>query len=321
MIAILINIIKLAIFFLVLYLSFLMVTEAYDINLDVKIKKGVQNFIETEQEAQFQLLKNKYYIKKKKTSNYRENLNKLILKSGINLKFQLITPTTVIVLSTITSIFCFLISFKISNNLFAAAAIAFTGYNIPRIIIFFIADYKGSKVDSILIDYLNLLINFCTIKDDIVYAVENSIPFIAEPLKTYSEIFVFEVKHGIMTVVALQNLSDKIDNLQFKFLCKSLQLCCKNTGKYLSVLFKSKELYMKYYEKYLDRKKEAKKGRNSLFAMIILSALVFYFLIYINPDLVQELKVTKMGKCIVFYNILVYIITFFVAVNISKFEY
>lgn len=286
-----------------------------------KIKIGLHNYIEEEQKQQIELLKRQFYVQVSKKNRYIEYLRLLINKSTINTKFKIVTPFVVILINAASSLIFYLISVNTINIIYSNIIFLMFGFIVPQIILKLIIILKGSKVDKMLIDFMNILINFLSIKNDIVYAIENSVKYTNDPIKTFLEKFVFEVQHGVPPYIALVNLSKSIENEQFKFLCKALSLCNKTSGKYLQITSKAKDLYIKTYEKDLERKNEALKSSFELISMVIIAAVTIYLLKFINPNLFIQLKTSQAGQILVSYVILSISVVIIIALSSLKFDY
>ena len=286
-----------------------------------RIKVGLHNYIEEEQRQQIELLKRQFYVQVSKKNRYIEYLRLLINKSTINTKFKIVTPFVIILLNAASSLIFYLISAKTISIIYSNIIFLIFGFLVPQIFLKMIIILKGSKVDKMLIDFMNILINFLSVKNDIVYAIENSVKYASDPIKTFLEKFVFEVQHGVPPYTALVNLGKSVENEQFKFLCKALSLCNKTSGKYLQITSKAKDLYIKTYEKDLERKNEALKSSFGLIGMVIIAAITLYLLKIINPNLFIQLKESHFGQFLVSYVVLSLLIVILIALNSLKFDY
>lgn len=287
----------------------------------IKIKQGFSDYVEEEEKQQIESLKRKFYVKTKKKFKYIEYLRLLITKSTINKKIKIITPVTVIVINILTSILFYTVSDKLIDVIPTNIVISIFGFIFPQLVLKILAIFKGNKVDKMLIDYMNLLINFLSIQDNVVYAIEHSVVNINEPLKTFSEQFIFEVKHGIPPYKALLSLGSKVENEQFKFMCKMLSLCNRTSGKYLLVTTKAKNLYIKTYGKDMDRKNEVLKNSMGLLGMVVLGIIGVKLLTLINPNLLYQLKTTSVGHVLITYLVFTFIVVILIAINSLKFDY
>ncbi|MCX7884654.1 MAG: hypothetical protein N2448_06455 [Caloramator sp.] len=183
--------------------------------------------------------------------------------------------------------------------------------------------YKNaSKIDSQLVYFINILINFCHVKNDIVFAIEKAIPYLLEPLKTFCIAFVNEVRYGISPFDALENLKNKVDNKKFKLLIKNLQLCCKyDNGSFVEVLSNFNKIMKDYTIERDRRKSEVRKSRGVIYLMMLISFAIMYGLIQINPYLIIAIRKEFTGQLIVFFNIFVYLFAVYKSITIEKFDY
>lgn len=283
-----------------------------------KLSEGLNELNKKYEKRLLKMQYKKYYTDKKET--YIDKLDILIEKSNIRRKLR-ISSEMLIIISLLLSIVVFILSMRILFNIFAATSLSIATFFIPKLILSIIANINASKVDNELMNYINVLENFCTIKDDIIYAIENSIPYMQEPLRTFSISFLSEVNHGITPTTALENYKSKVDNRKFKILIKDLQLCANYTGSYVNVLHKSKEVAKNYTIEKNRRKEEAHKNRGYIYIMMLISFIIFCGLLKINPDLVIFLKTNIKGQLIVTYNICIYLYAIYKSITIQKFEF
>lgn len=300
-------------FLLLIICSYFLAEYLYSKHISKKIRIGINNYIEREQNYKIRMLKEQYYLLNQKKFVYIGYLRKLIVKAAVRSNF--INPPLIIVLNVLSTFVFYNISKKIIGIFPTDLLIGVFGFFLPQIVLKILAIVNSGKTDKLLIDYINLLINFCGIKDDIVYAIENASKFIADPLKLFSEEFVFEVRHGITPYNALMNLSTKIENDQFKFICKSLALASKNSNNFNKILNKQKDTYMDLYEKEMEKKNEAIKGCLGIVSIGFFALIIVFSLTLLNVKLQTEIKMTTSGNIIATYIAASIIFTITLAIN------
>jgi tight adherence protein B len=286
-----------------------------------KIAKGINAISQKHEKKILRLRYRQYYKSIKKSKNYIEELDIKIEKANARNHIKILTAETLIIFNIILAIPAFILAYKLFYNVIAALLISSCVFSIP-IIILNIQGYKNAaKVDTQLVYYINILKNFCHIQDDIIFAIERSIPYLREPLKSYNICLVNEVKHGISPYDAFENYKNKVGNKRFKLLIKNLQLCIKYKGRYVEVLTKSKDVLKKYSIEKNRRKTESKNARFVIYAMVLVSIGIFYGVVVINPFLLIELRKDLIGQLIIIYNIAVYVYALYKSITIEKFEY
>lgn len=317
----LVKIIKIGFIPLIFIIIYLTLGELKEYDLENKIQKGFYKLTEKEKLANIKFQQLEYYVSKKKKNKYLSKLQLTILKSCINEKLKIVTPEIVIITSALTAILCFLIALSKIEVIVPALLIGVVGYRLPQFILNLLVEKQGLVVDKSLVIFINTMINFCGFKNDIVYAIENSIPFVRGSIKDYCTKFVYEVHYGIPPQEALENFREKIDNNQFKQMIKNLQLCARYSNRYLEVLSGSKDLILKYNKEHSKKRKEAKVGRISMLILVSVCLFIFFILTSMNVTLVNTLKTTIIGKVIITYVVAVCVLAFHIGVKISKFDY
>lgn len=244
------------------------------------------------------LKRNIQYVSKKRRPKYIENLALLIQQSAVNGRYKFITPWFVIFISCIISIIFFIVSQSTLKIFPSSILIAVIGYKIPAVVLNILVFVNSNKITRKLVDFINLLKNFCMIKNDISFAIKETSSYMKEPIKSACENYTYEVKHGIPPYTALENIKDKVDSTQYSLLIKNLQICSKYSNQYLLVLKKSASLMMRFAKEQTERQKEIKRGVKGVVMIIALSILIWIMLSYMNPDLLSSLQSSSIGNII-----------------------
>lgn len=286
-----------------------------------KIVKNIDKINEDYQKRLINLRYRQYYVSTDKKKNYLEGLDILIEKTNIRNKFSIMSSEVLIIISVINSFIIFIYAYRFLYNFLAGLIIALFCYFIPEYILKIFAHRNANKADEQLVHYINVLKNFCQINDDIVFAIEKSIPYTRDPIRTFNIHFMAEVKHGISPFEALENYKNKIDNKKFKLLIKNLQLCVKHNGKYIEVLDKSKDIIKNYNIEKKRRKSEGEKAKTAILAMIVISLVIIFSMTKINPDLVGKLRTSFVGQMVVIFNVIVYLVTIYMFLTVERFNH
>lgn len=260
-----------------------------------------------------------YEIKDKRREFFK-NIDNLIIKSNIRKHISFFTTEILVIISLIL-FFSFLVSsFIFLYNGFAALIIAgFMAY-LPKVIIEMIILKNSNKIEAQLINYMSTLHNFCHAEDDIVYAI-SKIEHAQEPLKTFSEVFVREVRNGTPIYDSLENFKNKIDNKRFKKLMRNLQLCNECGGSYTKVLKKSINVTKDLIILREDRSKTVKSESKSMFGLLGIGILFMYGGYAINKQSFILFKTDIFGQLIIAYLIFIYIYSVFKILSYGNFKY
>ena len=292
-----------------------------DADIQKSIREGLDRLTQVERTAMFEIEKKKYYISEKKGRRFKKHIRILIKKSGLNSKIVIMNPTIFVILSLALAVILGNAAYKMLYMAAPSVLVAVIGLLIPYYVLIFLAENNSRYVDRQAIDFINILMNLCTINNDIVSAIKNSTPYLKEPIRGYCDDFKYDVDHRVTPFDALDRIAVKVDNPQLKLLFKNLKACNKHSGEYYKTLKKSKDLYLKYYKQYEKKKKEALAGRISLAMMTIMDILIIVSLNSINPELLSQLRNDSIGRFIVTFIIFGFMVTFIIMINISKFEY
>lgn len=286
---------------------------------DIKFRKKVENGLNRLNSSD--LRKDIQYVSKKKRSRYLQDLSLLIQQSGLNIKYKFITPVFIIVISCAISIIFFILSQKFINILVPSIFMALIGYKVPSVLLNILVGINSNKITKRIIDFINLLKNFCMVKNNISYAIASTGKYMKEPLQSICESFKYEVKHGIPPYTALENIKYRVDSNQYSLLIKNLQICSKHSNQYLEVLKKSEKLMMSFAKEQTLRKKEISRGVIGVAALVGMSALIFLMLIYMNPGLIEQLQTSTIGQIIVSINVFAYLVGILVVEKLARFDF
>lgn len=307
------------VFFIVLFITlYELFSYLRDKNFDKKIKQGLKKIDSKDIEN---TVKDIQYVSKKKDFKYIKNLSLLIEQSGVSTKYRFITPSFVIMISIILALVSWVVSQNVIQILVPSILMAIIGYKVPSVVLNILVAINSDKITKKLIDFINLLKNFCLVKNDIVFAITASEEYLKEPLKSICSTFKYEVKHGFQPYDALENMKKKIDNNQYRLLIKNLQICSKHSNEFLKVLRNSEKLILNYLKEQTLRKKEIQRGVFGILGLVFLSALIFFMLIYINPMLPNLLRTSTIGKGIVTIIVAAYLVAIFVCEKLARFNF
>lgn len=154
--------------------------------------------------------------------------------------------------------------------------------------------------------------------DNIVAAIEENIPKMQEPVKTYFAVFVASAKSiNPNIVVNLEILKNKIDNkIWIEWIDALIQSQTDNTYKFLL-----SDIVQKFSAVRVTRAELNAKLANPKKTTYTLMAIVPVFPIFIgliNPEMVSSLWLTQAGKCVIAVAIAIYLIVFWGTNHLAK---
>lgn len=252
---------------------------------------------------------------------FLEKIDLLIERSGLRSYIPFVTGEILIVFSIISALIISILFQKISGQILFSIAIFF-------IIIFFIylslrqlSKITYDKIDDQLLVYINTLENLTSTNSDIIEIMEKALPYMREPLKTFSRQFTFECKKGVTKEEAFKNFENKIESKRFKQLIKNMEICSKYEANYKEILNKSRVIMKNYFSEKERRKKEVRQGRIAIITVIIIGIILFKIVLQIDDGLALQLKNTFIGNIIMGYNLFVVLFAMFKFITLDKINY
>lgn len=164
-------------------------------------------------------------------------------------------------------------------NVFISLIFGIIGLILPYIILQIITYSMNARVKKYSIDFLIILKNFYNAtKGNIFDAFENAKDSYAEPLKTYVDVLVYEYKHKINPLQAMDNFIRKIDSKELKIFMENLKICYTNGGDINALINEFIDETSKLNE---DSDAEDTKDKILNFALYILLLFNFGMILYI----------------------------------------
>lgn len=304
--------------FIISYYSISLLIER---NINDKIRANLEELNKNYEKRLLTLKYKQFITSSKKKKSYLNKLDILIQKSNVRNKISILTSEVVVIIGGLLGVTAGVGMFYVLYSVLASITIMIAVFKIPELILHIIANRNAKKVDDYLVTFLGTLQNLCYIKDDIVFAITNSVPYLKEPLKSYCNKFALSVRYGEDLQVALQDLSDKVDNNKFKMFIKNLQLCSKYNGSYTNVIRETKATLKDYQKERGKRHKVVVRTRSTLLGLILICVSIIFGLFSMNPQLGVAIRTQLIGQMILVYNIIAVLVALFKLVTLEKFDY
>jgi Flp pilus assembly protein TadB len=161
--------------------------------------------------------------------------------------------------------------------------------------------------------------NYTKINNDIIFAL-NEIHTI-EPLQSYIQRFLVEIKSGIKFEDAMEKLKGKINIKQFKNFLSNLEhcfICGGNITNLIEKSYKSIELIQK--EK-TNRIQETKGARLVLYILMGLNFFVYFTFIKNDYENYMIMRTSFIGNMILYWNFISIWIFIFLSHSVKKLDY
>lgn len=245
----------------------------------------------------------------------------IILKSNIRKYLSFITPKFILVSSIFIGVAVFVITYKLLNNIITSTILFGIFGFIPIYILEIMSSYNNLKIERNFLYFLNILMNFAQLKDDVNFAFKKSVTYVEEPLKSYCNTFIEEVKRGLPIEEGLDNFKDKLENSKFKLFLKNAQLVVKHGGSFLSLATSNLEIIKQLQMEKARRKSETAIGRLMIFVMMGINIALAIYMFGLYPDTLEKIRTDFYGQVIVLVNTTNLFIVFYLSLRLQKLDY
>ncbi|URZ05894.1 type II secretion system F family protein [Clostridium felsineum] len=305
----------------ILFLAIIVV--AYGITKNLISKRKIEKlFLYFDEKYKNRLIDKKIdeaYRKKKK--NIFGKLDSLIYMSGIRKYFKYMNSELfilgVFIISFLFSIVIFELygSWIFTVEAFLAIPIIFYGILKEMVQINF------DKIDNSIMFFISSLKSNAEIKNNIVFMIGETTKKLKEPLKTYNDDFIRDVRFGISIDKAFENYINKVENVRFKNILKNLYICSLNNANYSKLLDKTRIIVRNYYEEKEKRKRKVRTAQISIMAIVAVSVVILHSLSGITSNFYALLTRTTAGQILVGYMICVVLIAIYKCITLKEFNY
>lgn len=298
---------------------------AYEISknvIDKKVLSKINNYVMAKNEAYYNELLN-YYEKNKKVKlttrlNLFHKINILIDRASLKRNI-IINPITLI----IGCIICFYIAFKLIKAIFEIQLLSFIialpALGIPFFALSYIASVKERKIEKLLLNFLLQLKNYTKINNDILYAFEEV--KVLDPLQTFIDNFLVEIKSGIKFEVAMEHLKEKIHIKSFRTLLGHIQHCYLYGGNFSELIDKNYYTIAEMQKEKQNRSQETGGARMVLIILVLLDLFVYFTYISSNYENYKIMKNSVIGNAILYWNFISMWLLLLLSYNVKKLDY
>ncbi|MCR3759367.1 hypothetical protein KYB31_10250 [Clostridium felsineum] len=259
------------------------------------------------------------YRKKKK--NIFGKLDSLIYMSGIRKYFKYMNSELfvigVFIISFLFSAFIFKLyeSWIFTVEAFLAIPLIFYGILKQMIQINF------DKIDNNIMFFISSLKSNANIENNIVFMMKETTKKLKEPLRTYNDEFIRDIRFGIPIEKAFENYISKVQNIRLKNILKNIYICSINNANYSKLLDKTRIIVRNYYEEKEKRKRKVRSAQIGIGAIIAVSIIILKSLSGITNDFYSLLMRTTIGQILVGYMIGVILIAIYKCITLKEFNY
>ncbi len=152
---------------------------------------------------------------------------------------------------------------------------------IPFLLLKIITDILSYRIKRTSVDFLIILKNFFISgrNTDIFESFKKASEFIAEPLKTYINIMIYEYEHKINPIQCLENFKDNIEVAELKIFVENLKICYIHGGDILGLIDAFIEEISQQNDDEDEESTEDSMLNMGLYMLLLINFIVMYFLI------------------------------------------
>ncbi len=167
--------------------------------------------------------------------NVITHLDRLLLRSGLAVRFPKITTEVLIIVCAAISVTLLLQNVVIAPSyLWTVAAIIFP--MLVYLILRQLADRQMTKSESQLFQFIGILSNQAVIYDDIVTIMEQTWPHLSDPLRSIVRRFVNEARDSGSVDTAFSHMRESIESRQLRSILTNLQTTSHFNADYRGIL-------------------------------------------------------------------------------------
>lgn len=121
-------------------------------------------------------------------------------------------------------------------NVFVSLFFSLLGLFFPYFLLQFMKDIMNDRIKKHLVDFLTILKNFLVATGDIFAAFEKAKDYFIEPLKTYTDIMIYQYKHKVNPITCIDNFINKIQHNELRLFMENLKICIIHGGDIVSLI-------------------------------------------------------------------------------------
>lgn len=145
-----------------------------------------------------------------------------------------------------------------------------------KLIISLMANARDKKTESIMLQFMNIVDNFSKTSDDLISIFEKSARYIEEPLRTQISDAVIAARNSGDSIVALQELQERVRNKHFKVLVRNLEISSRYETNYSDIIEDCREIFHEYLKSEKEKRNIRMNGILEIITMLITGAFSVY---------------------------------------------
>lgn len=245
-----------------------------------------------------------------------------IQKSNINRYLPFVNIYSVIAAQALIFVLLFRPVYRRLYFVPSTVIICFIFSFVPLMLLDLMGRRNSEKVRRKLAYLVSVLNRWCAVKEDIFYAFEKACDSgLGEPLDTFIRETVIQVKRGVDPAGALEMLSIKVNNQQFRDFIVNIRQNIRHRGDIRKLLSNLEDQFYRIEEEYNRRKISTYRDRMVIYIVMVFVPLIAYSFLKINPDVENFYLTTLNGKFLLSLFCMLYAAGAFLTVKINSFRY
>ena len=252
-------------------------------------------------------------------NNFFKNIkiNILQLKS-VNKNIKFISPLFVIILSFLSSIIMFFLSYKIFNITSSAFIISVFSFFIPCLILRYFLNKQREKIIREFPTYAITLKNYTKVTNDILIAFKRA--KVQGPIDIYVKKFNISIEKGMNIYECFERLKEDINIKKINEFLTASQNCYINGGDFNKLLEKYSNIVTKTNIQKEKEKEESFSSKLVLYILIFINIYLLFCFGFGNSEYKELLTNTFFGKVLINVNIISYILIYIFIIKLNKME-
>lgn len=205
----------------------------------------------------------------------RDMLDKLdeeLAYSGLKEKFNWLT-TEIFILIEVIAVGLIAAITALAVNPFVGLIAGALVVILFKAVVLILISSREKKTERIMLQFMNIVDNFAKTSDDLMSIFERASRYIDEPLSSQIYDAVIQAKNTGDSLVALQDLQDKVKNKHFKVLVRNLEISSRYETNYSEIIEDCREVFHTYIQSEKEKRNMRVNGAMQIFTMIAVGVL------------------------------------------------
>lgn len=262
-------------------------------------------------------VKNKINLRENKIyTKFGDYIVLLTKKELVPKRMKFKSPLILVGIMTLLFIASFLLFYTYLDVISTSLILSIPFFISPLIIIKIVLNQEKSKIRKILPMYAVNIKNHVSEDNNIIKAIQMTL--VEEPLAKYISAFKGEIARGINVIDAFETLKKEVDVPDFDNLINACEVCFLNGGDFVKVLDQYINIITKENLNNEETKEKAYSDILTLIIMIVLNIFVIVMFVFANKDYAAIIKETFVGRAILNFNAISYIIIAYLISRVYK---